>query len=317
MTRRDIVGRLAAGEIILMDGATGSELQHRGVDLRGGISAEGRLGAWSATAMRDSPEVVRAIHDDYLRVGADIVITNSFWTNRVKLGLVGLQDCMEEYTRLAAELAIEARDARNPQAFVAGGMAPPRGGGTEADPAELRTEFADQARVLAEAGVDFLLPEYLGSIDDCLGALEACAPTGLPVMLGVRHVTAEGGMQYGESFADLASAIGGSEVACILVMCSRPTPTSTALVKLRDAYPGRIGAYANVGYDTSTSDDGKYRPGDPWHVLDSSDCPPIEFADFGREWLDMGAQVIGGCCGTSPEYTALLARMMATREAAA
>ena len=105
---RDIAERLRAGERLLLDGATGSELQRRKVNLSHGISDEGNLGAWSATAMGEAPDQVRAVHEDYLRVGADIVTTNSFWTNRIRLGLAGLADKAEEYTRLAAELAHES-----------------------------------------------------------------------------------------------------------------------------------------------------------------------------------------------------------------
>ena len=122
---RKITRRLREGERFLLDGATGSELQRRKVDLSAGISEDGGLGVWSATAMRDAPDQVRAVHEDYLRVGAQIITTNSFWTNPGRLALAGLADEWEAYTGLAGELAIAARDGLNPAAFVAGGMAPP------------------------------------------------------------------------------------------------------------------------------------------------------------------------------------------------
>ena len=102
---RDIAERLQTGERFLLDGATGSELQRRKVDLSHGISEDGTLGVWSATAMRDAPDQVRAVHEDYLRVGAQIVTTNRFWTNPGRLSLAGLADEWEPYTRLAGELA--------------------------------------------------------------------------------------------------------------------------------------------------------------------------------------------------------------------
>ena len=87
MAKPDIRNRLAQGAPLVLDGATGSELQRRGVWVSHGATAD-KLGAWSATAMRDAPDVVREVHEDYFKVGADIVTTNSFWTNSVKLGLV-------------------------------------------------------------------------------------------------------------------------------------------------------------------------------------------------------------------------------------
>ena len=306
--RRDIAERLRAGERFLLDGATGSELQRRKVDLSHGITEGGDLGAWSATAMGEAPDQVRAVHEDYLTAGADIVTTNSFWTNRVRLGLAGLAHKAEEYTRLAAELALAAREAQNPEAYVAGGMAPPD---TEhvrdSNPDEVARELGDQARILAAAGVDLMLPEYVGSVRDCVVALDACAPTGLPVFLGVRHVTAEGDMQFGETFGQLVEAIGDRRVDAILVMCSMPEPTTVALAKLRDAFEGPAGAYAHIGYDAVPEE--QRRPGQPWHVLEAPDYPPERFAGFGRQWLDLGAQVIGGCCATTPDHIAALRRL--------
>ena len=305
---RNIAERLRAGERFLLDGATGSELQRRKVDLSYGISEDGELGVWSATAMRDAPDQVRAVHEDYLRVGAQIITTNSFWTNRGRLALAGLADESEVYTRLAGELALAARDALNPEAFVAGGMAPPGDEHLlEAARGELVEEFGEQAQVLAEVGVDLMLPEYIGSVGDCVAALDACTPTGLPVFLGLRHITAQGDMQSGETFEQLVEAIGDRRIDAILVMCSMPEPTTVGLAKLRAAFDGPVGAYAHIGYDPVAPE--QRRPGQPWHVLEAPDYPPERFAEFGRQWLDIGAQIIGGCCATTPDHIAALRRL--------
>ena len=300
MSRPNIRQRLAAGERLLLDGAMGSELQRRGVFLSHGVTDDGKLGPWSATALRDAPETVRQVHEDYLRAGADIHTTNSFWTNSVKLGMVGLADQAGAYTRLAAELAIEARDRLNPDAYVAGGMAPPGGGGDQTDADNLPREFAAQAGIMAEAGVDLLLPEYIGSVADCVAAVDAVAFTGLPVMLGVRHITADGGMQFDETFDDLTAALGDRQVDGILLMCSEPAHISVAMPKLRAAYSGLIGAYANVGYDfvPGTSD----QRGGHAHSIEVGDNTPANYASACRSWLDDGARIVGGCCATTPEH---------------
>ena len=300
MARADIRERLAAGEQLVLDGAMGSELQRRGVWVSHGATDD-KLGAWSATAMRDAPEVVREVHEDYFRVGADIATTNSFWTNSVKLGLVGLGDKAAEYTRLSAEIAADARDRLRPDAYVAGGMAPPHGGHGSVDPADLPREFSMQAAALKEGGADLILVEYIGYIDDIVAAVDAVTPAGLPVMLGLRHIRDDGSMQAGESYADLVKALGARKVDGILLMCSSPEAITAGMPKLRKAFDGPIGAYPNHGYGKSSH---RLDATHQWHSLDTTSYSPRQLAADGRTWLDMGAQIVGGCCSTTPDHIA-------------
>ena len=306
MARLEFRERLATGNPLVLDGAMGSELQRRGVWVSHGATKE-KLGAWSATAMRDAPETVREVHEDYFKVGADIATTNSFWTNSVKLGLVGLADKAAEYTRLSGRLAIEARDRLRPSAYVAGGMAPPRGGRSPVDAVDLPREFAMQAKALKESGVDLLLIEYIGYIDDIVAAVDAVAPAGLPIMIGLRHITSDGDMQAGETFAELVEALGPRKVDAILLMCSKPSAISAAMPKLRRAFAGSIGAYPNIGYSRSGE---PLEDGHQWHVLDTETYSPADFAVDGEKWLSMGAQIIGGCCATTPEHIAALRKVV-------
>ena len=296
MPSRQITERLSAGERLLLDGATGSELQRRGVYVSKG-AIEGQLGPWSATANIDAPEVVRAVHEDYLRLGADIITSNNFWTSAARLSMVGLGDKWERYTRAAVELALAARDAVSPGAYVAGGIAPPNMG-------DLRAEFRDQVRVLAGEGVDLILAEYVGRVEDCATVVEVCTESGLPVFLGVRHVTPEGTLQYGESFEELGAALEGRPAAAVLLMCSDPPAISVCLPKLRAVYAGPIGAYANIGYHRNPEFHGA--PSEHWHTIDQETYPPERYAGFAAEWIALDAQIIGGCCATGPEHIAAL-----------
>jgi S-methylmethionine-dependent homocysteine/selenocysteine methylase len=315
MPSRSIVERLKAGEVLVMDGGTGSELQKRGVNVNKGATTEirrdrrdtgshvGTEGVWSASANLDAPDVVRKVHTDYLNAGAEIVISNNFYTSRSMMARIGEQDRWEEYTRRGGELAIEARDAVNPEAYVAGGFAP-----TMSMSGNLRQEFEDQSRVLAESGVDFLLPEYVGGdtvhenpIADCVTAADACATRGLPVFLGICNVKQEGTMWHGEPFNDLVEALQGHRVDGIFLMCSAPEAISACLPKLRKVFDGPIGAYGHLGYSENpkfgTSSD------EPYFKIDNLEHnTPQRYAEFARQWKEMGAQVIGGCCATGPEH---------------
>ena len=322
MPTRSILDRLGAGDVLLMDGGTGSELHRRGVNISRGATVEKRptappkyasrqvpgvnyrsvtgVGVWSAPANLEAPDVVRQVHEDYLKVGADIIITNTFYTTRAKLAEIGEQDRWEEYARRAVALAREARSGINPEAYLAGGFAPPFTG-------NLREELESVATVLADAGVDCLLPEYFGGdtlhegpIQDCVTAVDACAGTGLPVFLGVCNVKDDGTMLYGETFTELARALDGHKLNGIFLMCSLPPAVSACLPRLREAYAGPIGAYAELVYEENP----KFgtSANEQFFVIEGQEYTPGRYAGFARDWKAMGAQVIGGCCGTGPEH---------------
>jgi S-methylmethionine-dependent homocysteine/selenocysteine methylase len=322
MPARSIIDRLKAGDRILMDGGTGTELQRRGFNISQGATVEKRptapeqyakttvpdvlyrsttgLGVWSAPASLQAPDLVRQVHEDYLKVGAEIIITNTFFTNRPMLDRIGQGDRWEEYARRAVRLAREARDKVNPLAYVAGGFAPPFSG-------DLRRTFQDVSRLLAAEGVDFLITEYMGGdtlhqdpISDCVTAIDACAPAGLPVFLGVCNVKPDGTMLYGQTFPELVKALRGRPLAGIFIMCSNPEPTTAGLRKLRQAYDGPIGAYAELSYEENPRFGAA--PGEQFFEVRGVEYTPQRYAGFAREWRDAGAQIIGGCCGTTPEH---------------
>ena len=307
MNTSPIIARLEAGEKLLLDGGTGSELQRRGVDVSR-RTADGGIGAWSATANVDAPDMVRAVHEDYLRVGADIITTNSFWSNRTRLGRLGQADRMEEYTRVSVELAREAVDESGFDAYVAGSMAPPTGrpvpGNIGVSSDDLAGEFRDQAAVLAEAGADLILLEYVSTVEEATTLVSAAAETGLPVFLGLKHFDADGTMAFKEDAADAARAVEGLPVAAVLDMCSPPEEITAVFPRIRQAFEGPIGAYANIGYRGDPK-----APGDSsrqWHRIDVGENSPDRYAEYARGWLAEGAQIIGGCCASGPEHIAAL-----------
>ncbi len=299
MPSRSIVDRLKDGELLLMDGATGSEIQARGVNVNKGSNME-QFGVWSASANIDAPGVVRAVHEDYLNAGADIIISNNFYTTSEKLKTIGAEDEWELYTRRGAELAVDTRDKVNPEAYVGGGVSPPSSG-------DLRSQFEDQARVLGAAGVDFMLPEYVGGgirleggLADCQIAVEAFATAGLPVFLGISNLLDTGTMHGGESMQELARALDGLPVAGVFLMCSYPEAISACLPALRDSFEGPLGAYGHLGYDRNPNFGAD--PEEPYFKIEERHYSPARYAEFGQEWIEMGAQVIGGCCSTRPDH---------------
>ena len=306
MGTNSIVDRLAGGDKLLLDGGTGSELQRRGVDVSR-RTPDGAIGAWSATANVDAPDAVRAVHEDYLRVGADIITTNSFWTNRTRLARLGQADRMEEYTRVSVELAREAVDDSGSDAFVAGSRAPPAGRrsvGNIVAGGDLTEEFRDQAAVLTEAGADLILLEYVSSTEEAATLVSAAAATGLPVLLGLKHFDAAGTMASKEDAVAGVQAVEGLPVTAVLDMCSPPEEITAVLPRIRQAFGGSIGAYANIGYwgDPKAPSDASRQ----WHRIDVGENSPDRYAEYARGWLAEGAQLIGGCCASGPEHIAAL-----------
>ena len=314
MLRKKITDVLENGEFLLMDGGTGSELQRRGVNVL--KDASDKLKAWSATANIDNPDVVIQVHQDYLRVGADMIISNNFWTTPTSMERIGLRDQWSEYATAAAQNAVIARDNINPLAYVAGGIAAPslyvRVGIDKPDVEIMGEEsftrdYVEHAKILADQGADLILAEYVGYIADCVSAVKACATAGLPVFLAIRHVDRQGNMQFGESIETLCSELKDLPVDAILIMCSNPEAITATLPKLVDAFDGTVGAYPNIGYNPTGPLVNKTMltnqlPSSGPDILQIGTYTTSRLAEFAMEWKNMGAQIIGGCCATGPEH---------------
>ena len=266
----DLRTRLHEGERLLLDGGVGTELARLGLEQRPGVI--------------HGPQVTRSVHERYLGAGIDLLTTDTFTTNRYALRKCGHpEERMAECTRCAVEIAREARDRMNPRALVAGSMSGP---GFE----NIEQEYADQTEALVAGGVEVLLPEYTSFVN-CAPAVRAASRSGLPVFLGVRHVTDKGLLDTGHTIQEVIDSLDDLPDA-VLLMCSPPEAISASLPLLRKVFDGAIGAYANILHR--------------WNEL-----TPERYAEFGREWVgDCGAQIIGGCCGTRPEHIAALRRVL-------
>ena len=312
MSNSPFLTRLAMGCVLLLDGATGTELQRRGVDTS--------LPLWSARALLEAHAVLYAIHTDYIAAGADIITSNTFRTHRRTLTRGGLGERTRELTQLAVAIAREAARQADRQVFVAGSISPledcyspqlvPPDG-------ELWIEHAEIARDLAQAGCDLLLVETMNTIREAVIATRCAAATDLPVCVSfvaglnglppdqmselddAAEMLARVTLLSGESITEAVQAVQGWRPAAILINCVPLTYIDRAFAELRAAYRGPIGLYANVGQ----VDD---RVG--WTLTD--DVQPAAYAQHARQWMQQGAAIVGGCCGTTPEHIAALKELM-------
>ena len=209
------------------------------------------------------------------------------------MGMADLAKKWEEYTRLSAEIALEVRNCLRPESYVAGSIAPALKGETPG-------EVEGQVMALAEFGVDIILLEYFSRLDSCINGIKESSECGRPVFLGTKHVRTDGTLYTEESAETLAISLEDLKVDAILAMYSKPKGISAFLPNLRQDFHGTVGAYANISYRRN-GDKPDY-PNRQWHVIENKQYPPNRYSEFSEQWLEMGAQIIGGCCATTPEH---------------
>ena len=290
MALHPIHQRLVRGELILLDGALGTELERRGVAIP--------LPLWSARALLDAPDTVRQIHEDYARAGADILATATFRTTPRVMRKAGRPESdADRLTELAVRLAAEARtragSGQGRDVWIGGSVAPledcyrPE----DAPPRrEMEREHDDQAARLKRAGAELLMLETMNTIEEAMAAGRAARSTGLPFI--VSFVCRSGSaILSGESLADAVRAVEPLEPLAVSVNCTPLSETAACLDTMSRATQVPIGCYPNAG---SVGPDGA------WSFDES--VTPERFASFAGEWTRHGAQLMGGCCGTTPEH---------------
>jgi S-methylmethionine-dependent homocysteine/selenocysteine methylase len=312
MSAAEVFGRLAEGELVIIDGGTGTQLQAEGVRMD--------EMAWSARANLEQPDVVQRVHEQYIRAGAEVIIANSYAASRAGLEPAGLGDRIAEVNRAAVRAALRAREsaATRPVA-VAGSMSSfspidmdaeaanrPHPGPTADDPRfPTLADFREQAGLLAESGVDLIALEMINARGYGRSALQAAGETGLPVWLGVSPFRVEDGSLVGlpdqgdgESLEDLLSALIDPAPAAVTVMHAKPEVILDAIEIVRRHFAGPVGVYAEIG---------DWQP--PNWVFDG--LTPTEYLEQAITWADHGARLIGGCCGVGPEHIRVLAAGLA------
>ncbi len=284
--------RLMRSAPVLLDGATGTELERRG--------ARTTLPLWSAAALVEAPALIRQIHRDYAAAGAEALTANTFRTQRRTLARQELGEQAAALTALAVELAREAALAA-PRPIWVLGSDPPLEDCYRPDlvppDAALASEHAEHCRNLAAAGVDAILCETFNCVREARAAACAASATGLPVL--VSFVCWEAAtLLSGDPLGAAIEAVRTLRPAALLVNCLPPANVAPCLAVLASSgLP--FGCYANLG-----------APDDVTGIRRSDELAPEGFADFAASWLAAGARLVGGCCGTTPEHIRAIARRL-------
>jgi len=304
----DIETRLADAEVIIIDGAMGTELQRRDVPLNFEI--------WSAAALLSHPQVVRDIHVDYLRAGAEIQIAATYNTAPHVINPSSFDNSSRELTKTALRLVREGIDEAEPAhpIWVAGSISTTVESRRKEmlDVSMLRDSYTEHAENLAQQGCDLLMLEMMLTHDfamdldfQCeIAAIAKC--TGLPVWAGVALTEAESGTLHLQDGTEESSEALKTGIKALLsegvdvagIMHSEVETTLPALDLLEGYWSGPVAVYPNSGRYT--------RP----HWFFDSLIEPEKFAAAAMQWAQRGVKAIGGCCGLGPEHITELSKAL-------
>jgi homocysteine S-methyltransferase len=271
--------------IVLFDGAMGTMLYQKGVFINQ---------CYDELSIR-APEMVREIHRLYVKAGAEVLETNSFGANRIKLTPYGLDGQVHALNRAAAAVAREVADEASHPVLVAGAVGPlgvrlePYGPTSEQD---ARAVFREQMAALKEGGADLFILETFGDLHEIKEAIRAARevdpkmPVVAQMTIGADHRTS-----YGASAEDVARALDGWGADVIGLNCSvGPQIILECIEKMAPVTRKKLSAQPNAGMPRDVGGRSMYM------------ASPEYMATYARHLIQAGAKVVGGCCGTTPEH---------------
>ncbi len=289
-----IAEKLERGDIIILDGGTGTDIQNRGAPMNGQT--------WCAEVNLTHPQIVRTVHDDYIRAGAAIITANTYATSALLFNALGRDDELLEIDRVAVDIAKSSAFGKN--VAVAGSMSTMRPMVSGSDRNDLTQEWPEaearrllrrKAENLAANGVDLIMMEMMRDGDYAVWATEAALSTGLPVWVGIAAERRPDGALTGFGRPDwpleaMAPLLAALNPAVMTIMHTSPNDTGDALDIVRKHWRGPLGAYPESGY---------FKMPD-WQFIDI--ISPQDLVARSKEWRKSGATIFGGCCGTGPEH---------------
>lgn len=283
--------RLNSGEVLVADGATGSNLQKMGL----------KPGKPPEDLIIDDPDTLLKLASSFAQAGSDIILTCTFGGTRMRMKDSKYQDRMPEVNMRAVEIARKAAALNN--GLVAGSMGPVGGiikpyGPLEAE--DVKATFAEQAKALAEGGVDFLLIETMFAFEETTAAFEgARSVTDLPIVVsfsydrGVRTMMGVKPKDVIKKYSEMGAVLVGANCGTTLDNMESVAKEYAATMP---NFPLWIKPNAGVPHMDIETEQGVY------------DMTPDDMANYTRKYIELGAKVVGGCCGNTPEHIAAIAK---------
>lgn len=289
--RRSRLRQRFAEQVVLFDGAMGTMLHSTGVGL------DRSLSELNIT----QPRLVRDLHAAYVAAGADIIQTNTFDANRLRLSRVGLEDSVVELNIAGARLAREAATDTDRDVLVAGSVGPALSATAASRmPPSMRAEVVREQISGLLDWVDLLILETFGDLESLVQAVEvALAESDLPIMAQISFGD-DGRTLRGEEPADMLTVLDGMDLAAIGVNCTvGPAALQDVIAELGASSRLPISVQPNAGTPQRLGRQVRYVHNTAY------------FASAAAEFISNGATVVGGCCGTTPAHTRAIAKAVA------
>lgn len=284
--------RLNAGEVLVADGATGTNLQIMG--LKAGTPPE--------DLVMDNPDILLTLAGRFVEAGSDIILTCTFGGTRLRMKDSKYADRAPEVNMRAVELARKAASKRD-GVLVAGSMGPtgalmvPYGPLT---PDDARATYAEQAKALADGGVDLLLIETMFALEEATAAFEgARSASDLPIVVsfsydrGVRTMMGVKTSQVMQTYTDLGAVVIGANCGTTLENMEKIVAEYGAA---KAGFPLWIKPNAGLPHMDAATNRALY------------DVTPEMMGEYAKKYVGMGARIVGGCCGSTPEHVAAIAK---------
>jgi homocysteine S-methyltransferase len=276
-----------ARRVLVADGAMGTMLYSKGIFIHRCYD-ELNLSA---------PAMVREVHEEYVKAGAEIVETNTFGANRIRLAAFGYGEKLKAINEAGVRLA---REAAREHAFVAGSMGPL---GVRIEPlgptsfGEARAVFREQAEALVEAGADLLVLETFANLHELREAVLAAREAAGAEMAIVAQVTIDdfGNMPDGTETEEFTRRLDEWPVDVVGLNCSAgPKVTLETIERMAQHTRKPLSALPNAGHPATVEGRQLYL------------CSPEYMAQYARRFIQAGVKIVGGCCGTTPEHIRLI-----------
>lgn len=284
----------------ILDGGIGQELLARGMETKGTL--------WSANALLQEKyhQLLLDIHLDYIKAGAEVIVTASFTTRRLRLRDNNIEDKFEYLNKKAGEIAKKAKDL-NPHVLIAGGL-PPQYLTYEEDRRadnEIKENFYDQAKIL-NPFIDFFYFDVLSSVKEFSLAIKAIKEFNKPYLLGA-HISEGNKLPSGERLSDIIRKIEHKNLLGIVLSCVSPESYEENLEEIKSLgipfgfkLNGFLTTKPKAGYTSSYENS---KTGNPNEFLGQrKDLSPKNMALIAQKFKKAGATILGGCCETSPDH---------------